>query len=113
MKAPELPCGWKVIGCTRTSVGSLVWNLTRSWFTCTVALENLGKVIQVGQAKLAVSPSSTARQRATAIALGEVGSGHLRAKPRPGERIQPEVALEVKERTAGHVAELFDLRGPQ
>ena len=41
----------------------------------------------------------------------EVDAGDLRAEPRPRQRVEPEMALQVEQRLAGHVAEGRDLVG--
>lgn len=41
--------------------------------------------------------------------VAEVRAGHLRTQPRPGQRVEPEVALEMEERPVTDVAHLVPL----
>ena len=64
--------------------------------------------------KRASMRSSDARSRAACTAArGEVDAGDGGAHPRPGERVEAEVTLEVEESLAGDVSDFRELDGEE
>ena len=78
--------------------------------TSNVTVEPLREVVHVRCDEARVQAELRRQSRGELDRLGrEVRPRDVRAQPRPRQRVDPEMALEVQERLAVHVADLFEL----